>query len=124
MYILFTEKPSVVKIIDVNHNKFVCTVELVHPPPTFHWRYREYFDCNSKEKCLYQWKSVNASAPDFEVTLILMDILEGYLYQWKFLLRDHSFTKCAKFFKKLTLLTYHRARNISFLENFAYVLKE
>ena len=99
MYILFTEKPSVAKIIDVNHNKFVCTVELVHPPPTFHWRYREYFDCSSEEKCLYQWKTVNASAPDFEVTPILMDIVEVYLCHWNFIIRNHSFLRMQDFQK-------------------------
>ena len=42
--------------------------------------------------------------------------------------KDHSFTTCAKFSEKLLFLTRPRANqevtNVSFSENFAYVLNE
>ena len=48
-------------------------------------------------------------------------------YEWFILVRDHPFSTCATFSKKLTFLTrrcpHHGVRNISFSENFAQILQ-
>ena len=73
--------------------------------------------------CL-KWKYIR------DVFRTLSNIYYGAIC-WK-LLRDHSYSNCAKIFIKLTFLTpwhtytfaYQEVRNVGFSENFAYVINE